>query len=155
MTASGPAEGPAADWAQAYLDALNSHDAGRMTAFLSEDSTYEDLAIGEFIQGRENIREFASQMESKLSSDYRFEYTGVTGDGEGYALEWTMTGTHDNGDPEHGLPATGRSFQIRGVSVGRQQDGWIVRNRDYWNLANFLQQVGLMPAPGDSAPTGS
>jgi len=150
MTASGPAAGPAATWAQAYLDALNSHDAGRMTAFLSEDSVYEDLAIGERIEGRDNIREFASQMESKLSSDYSFEYRGIVGDGEGYALEWTMSGTHDNGDPEHGMPATGRSFQIRGVSVGQVRDGWIVQNRDYWNLANFLQQVGLMPARGEA-----
>ena len=57
-------------------------------------------------------------------------------------------------DPEHGLPATGRSYRVPGVSVGRVRDGRIVENRDYWNLADYLQQVGLMPSPDEAVTTG-
>jgi hypothetical protein len=31
--------------------------------------------------------------------------------------------------------------------VGRLVDGKISENHDYWNLAAYLMQVGLMPAP--------
>jgi hypothetical protein len=30
----------------------------------------------------------------------------------------------------------------------------MVENRDYWNLADYLQQVGLMPRPEDAVTTG-
>ena len=155
MSGGGPATGVAADWAQAYLDAWNAHDSAAVTSFWADDGVYQDFALGERVEGAADVRAFVDAMETGFSSDYRFEPGTVVGDGEGYALEWTMTGTHDNGDPEHGLPATGKTFQIRGVSVGRQENGWIVRNRDYWNLAKFLQQVGLMPGPGDAGPAGA
>jgi limonene-1,2-epoxide hydrolase len=43
---------------------------------------------------------------------------------------------------------------VPGVSVGRVRDGRIVENRDYWNLADYLQQVGLMPSPEEAIATG-
>ena len=45
-----------------------------------------------------------------------------------------------------GVPATGKAFAIRGVSIGVREDGLVLQNHDYWNLAGFLMQVGLMPA---------
>jgi hypothetical protein len=33
------------------------------------------------------------------------------------------------------------------------RDGKVVEQRDYWNMAGFLVQVGLMPAPQGPAPT--
>jgi hypothetical protein len=34
------------------------------------------------------------------------------------------------------------------VSVGRlNSDGKIVTNRDYWNMADYLMQVGILPTP--------
>jgi steroid delta-isomerase-like uncharacterized protein len=66
--------------------------------------------------------------------------------GDRYALEWEMVGT--NTGEAGGLPATNKAFRIRGVSVGIvDADGKIKRNRDYWNMADYLMQVGLMPAP--------
>ena len=67
----------------------------------------------------------------------------------GYALEWVMQGTHDRASAQ--IPATGKPFAIRGVSVGELRDGKIARNTDYWSLAEFLMQVGLMPAPAGAA----
>ena len=42
-------------------------------------------------------------------------------------------------------------FTIWGVSVGRLEGGRIKENTDYWNMVEFLTQVGLMPAPGRAA----
>ncbi|MBV9131622.1 MAG: ester cyclase [Chloroflexi bacterium] len=52
-----------------------------------------------------------------------------------YAMEWTMTGTHDRSSP---LPATHKPFSIRDISIGEVQQGKIRRNTDYWNRIEFL-----------------
>jgi ketosteroid isomerase-like protein len=61
-----------------------------------------------------------------------------------------MRGTHDGQTGP--VPATGKSYEIHGVSVGTLQGGKIESNRDYWSLAEFLVQVGILPPlmPGDS-----
>ncbi len=154
MSGGGPAAGVAADWAQAYLGAWNAHDSAAVTSFWADDGVYQDFALGERFEGPAAIRAFVDAMETSFSSDYRFEAGAVVGDGEGYALEWTMVGTNDRADHERGLPATGRPYRVPGVSVGRVRDGRIVENRDYWNLADYLQQVGLMPSPEEAIATG-
>lgn len=54
-----------------------------------------------------------------------------------------MSGTHSGDFP--GLPATGKSFSIRGTSVMELDGNKIKRNSDCWNLVSLLQQIGLMP----------
>ena len=154
MSGGGPAAGVAADWARAYLDAWSAHDSAAVTSFWADDGVYQDFALGERFEGVAAIRAFIEALETTFSSDYRFEPGDVVGDDEGYALEWTMIGTNDRADPDRGLPATGRSYRVPGVSVGRVRDGRIVGNRDYWNLADYLQQVGLMPSPEQAVPAG-
>jgi len=48
--------------------------------------------------------------------------------------------------------ATGKPYEILGVSIGRLEGGHVKENRDYWNVAAYLRQVGLMPMP--VRPTG-
>ena len=67
-------------------------------------------------------------------------------DGDRYAAEWTMSGVHTGDRP--GLPATMKPFRISGANVGEVRDGRIARVSVYWNMAEFLVQVGIMPPPG-------
>ena len=140
------------EWAPAYLAAWNAHDGAAVTAFMTDDVFYTDLALGVGMEGRETVAAFVEGLAETFSSDYRFEAVSVQGDGDAYALEWVMSGTNDRADPERGLPATGRRFHAPGVSVGTLRDGRIHRNRDYWDLAGYLVEVGLMPAPEAPAP---
>ena len=65
--------------------------------------------------------------------------------GSDYANEWIMTGTNDR--EVQGVPATGRSFRVRGASVGKlDTSGRIIENRDYYNLAEMFAQLGIQPA---------
>lgn len=66
-----------------------------------------------------------------------------------------MSGTNDGADPQHGLPATGHRFEIPGVTIGRMRDGKIAENKDYYNLAGYLMQVGLMPSPQSASAAGT
>ena len=64
-------------------------------------------------------------------------------------LEWTMSGTHKDDLP--GMPATGKSFSVRGATALQLDDGRISRNSDYWDMATLLTQLGLMPAAPERA----
>jgi steroid delta-isomerase-like uncharacterized protein len=134
-------------WVRSYMDALNAHDSAAVVEHMTDDVGYVDLGINQRMEGRSAVREFIGGMETTFSSDYRIDFSRALVDGDSYAVEWTMSGTNDGADPQHGLPATGHRFEIPGVSIGRLRDGKIAENKDYYNLAGYLMQVGLMPAP--------
>ena len=55
--------------------------------------------------------------------------------------------------PLHGVPATGRPFRVRGASIGKlDTNGLIVQNRDYYNLAELLTQLGILPTAPSQPP---
>jgi steroid delta-isomerase-like uncharacterized protein len=132
-------------WMQDYLAAWNSHDGARVAAYMADDASYEDLALGQLHLGKAAIEAFANEAE-QFSNDYAFVSVSEQTSGDSYAFEWEMFGT--NTGEAGGLPATNKAYRIRGVSVGRlDADGKIRSNRDYWNLADYLAQVGILPRP--------
>ncbi len=74
------------------------------------------------------------------------EKTGFVVEGDAFTDEWDITGVHAGDAP--GLPATGRPFRILGAGVGAVRDGRIARATQYWNMADFLTQVGVLPPGG-------
>jgi glutamine cyclotransferase len=42
------------------------------------------------------------------------------------------------------MPAKGKATQIEGVSVLRFRDGKIAAERDFWNVADLLQQISAL-----------
>ena len=130
---------------QRYLDAWNRHAIDDVLAFFEDGATYTDVALNESYTGRDAMRAFFAGLERDFSSDYRFEPVFAVVSDSGYAMEWLMRGSHDRSGPT--LPATGKPFLIHGVSVGELRNGTIARNTDYWNMGEFLMQVGLMQPP--------
>ena len=139
-----------ADWIRTYNDAWSSRDPESVITFMNDDVVYTDVALGERLEGKSAVREYVAGLETTLSSDYRMEWGQSVATDEAFATEWTMSGTHDRGDEARGLPATGQRFQVSGVSIGRCREGKVIEERNYWNVADFLTQVGLMPAPEDA-----
>jgi steroid delta-isomerase-like uncharacterized protein len=139
------------DWARSNEDAWNAHDAGAVVARMTDDVIYVDLGTDERFDGQAAVRDFIDRLEKEFSSDYRFETGQVIANEESFAIEWVMSGVNDRAGEQ--FPATGKHFEIRGVSVGRLRNGKIAENKSYWNLAGYLVQVGLMPAPGAAVPS--
>jgi steroid delta-isomerase-like uncharacterized protein len=131
-----------------YTEAWNSHDTEKTVSFFTDDCVYEELGIGVIKRGKEELRAFINDFFAHFP-DTNFELKSSFISGNWYAAEWVWTGTH-KGDMA-GLPATGKKFAIRGVSVGELKEGKIKRNSDYYNLMDFLKQVGIKPVPA-SAP---
>jgi steroid delta-isomerase-like uncharacterized protein len=132
-------------WWDEYVKAWNSHDGRAVAAFMTADGIYADVPLGARNQGRDAIAAWVDSIVPTLSSDYAMETTSFIESGDRYAAEWTVRGTNDGSSPE--MPATGRQFAIHGVSIGELDNGKIRLNTDYWNMVEFLVQIGAMPAP--------
>jgi steroid delta-isomerase-like uncharacterized protein len=103
-----------------------------------------DVALGRLLHGPSEIAAFVEEA-TRASSDFRFEQVSLFTAGGDYATEWIMIGTNDR--EVQGVPATGRSFRVRGASVGKlDTSGRIVENRVYYNQVEMFAQLGLQPA---------
>ena len=132
------------DFFDRYLDAWNAHDPAAVARYMADDAIYEDVALGRVLHGPSEIAAFVEEA-TRASSNFRFEEVSLFTAGGDYANEWIMTGTNDR--EVQGVPATGRSFRVRGASVGKlDTSGRIVENRDYYNLAEMFAQLGIQPA---------
>jgi steroid delta-isomerase-like uncharacterized protein len=133
-----------------YLAAWNAHDSAAVARHMADDAVYEDVALRRVLHGPSEIASFVEEA-TRTSSDFRFEVVSLFTAGDDYANEWVMVGTNDR--EVRGVPATGRSFRVRGASVGKlDASGRIVENRDYYNLMELLTQLGIPPeAPSHPA----
>jgi ketosteroid isomerase-like protein len=84
------------------------------------------------------------KMLTFFTDDAVYDCNFIAGD-QG-AGEWVMSGTFAQSTTP-GVTATGKKFSVRGATINEFRGGKISRNTNYWNLAEFLQQVGLMPSP--------
>ena len=134
-------------WIEDYLAAWNAHDSVAVTDFMTTDVVYTDLGLDEQFEGIEAVRAFVDGMELGFSTDYSFTLGQAIVTSEAYSFEWIMSGTNDCPDVERDFPATGERFDIPGISIGVLRHGKIKDNRDYWNMATYLTQVGLMLEP--------
>jgi steroid delta-isomerase-like uncharacterized protein len=136
----------------AYLDAWNSHDAGRLLACMTPDVVYDDSAWPDTMRGHDDVHRFLEH-SWRAFPDMRFEIVeGPYRLGEEKAAFWwrgtgTMTGRLD----PPGLAPTGRRWRVDGADFHEYRDGLISRLRIVFNLAEASQQLGLMPIPGSRA----
>ena len=120
--------------AQGNVDAL--HDDYAQHAVV-EDSMYPAPLVGrDSIMARKNIIITAA-------SDSRITVTNRLVHGNQVTVEWIATGVHTGDLP--GLPASGRPFSIRGVTVVIREDGKIVRESLYYDVAELRRQLGPFP----------
>ncbi len=127
------------DWAAGW----SSQDVDKVVALFTDDGVYEDVQLGVVNHGKAEIKAFLNAMfnafpDSKLELHRRFSY------GTPASAEWTWSGTQ-TGDLS-GIPATNKSASVRGTSVFELQGDKIRRCSDYWDMATFLRQIGLMPS---------
>ena len=66
--------------------------------------------------------------------------------GEHVALAYTLVGTH-KGD-FHGVAATGKRIEVRGLQIGSFRDGRMVERWGSTDEQGVMQQMGASPSQG-------
>ena len=135
----------AADVGRRLAQVWNGRDPEAVEALFHPEAEFRDMAFDVEKRGLDDIRGMFRETWRGIP-DLHSELHRVVADGAWVALEWTLTGTHHGDFPD--LPATGRSVSLPGMSLLELRDGRIARQRDYYDRAAFLEQLGL--APGGS-----
>jgi steroid delta-isomerase-like uncharacterized protein len=124
------------------VQAWNQHDYAALDTLIAADAVEEDLARGLHGTGPDGFRGLMRQTLGTIP-DFAWTPTHVMVDSFKVAAEWTLTGSY-TGDTPQG-PVSGQRFTIRGVSVVITNGRRITRVSDYYNLADFYQQVARNP----------
>ena len=141
-----------ANWLDTYIDAWLGHVVAggpdgsvalaRLNGFMATDVVYDDVPSGARFVGHQGVADMARQA-FELSTDLTFEIASRQTDGRSFAFETRGAGT--NTGPLGPMPATGKPFTLRGVSIGTiGSDGRVDTHRDYWDMAGLLGQLGMM-----------
>lgn len=81
--------------------------------------------------------------------DLRYTVEDQIAEGDQVVTRWTARGTHQGAFA--GIPATGRSGTISGVTTDRIVDGQSVECWTSLDELGLLQQLGVVPRPGQAA----
>jgi steroid delta-isomerase-like uncharacterized protein len=126
-----------------WTEMLNRHDPDEAAEYIADDCVFVNVGNGQRFAGRSAIRDDMAALLATWS-ELAIEVTHYFENGPDWACEWSMSGRHTGDAP--GLPATGRPFRISGTGIGQVRGGRLVRIHQYWNMAEFLTQVGALPA---------
>ena len=80
-------------------------------------------------------------------SEIKFTVKDVFGQGNKIVKHWNFTGKH-TGD-FFGIPATGKSVDVEGVTLVKMKDGRIAQEQDFMDNGVLMQQLGLVSDPNN------
>ena len=124
---------------------LNSGDVdGFVDTLFAVDAVDHDPAPDQG-PGREGYRTFFHSLATAFP-DAHLEPVASVADEDSIAFAYTLTGTH-RGDFQ-GIAPTGKSIEVRGLQIGRFENGQIVERWGSSDQLGILQQIGA--APGGS-----
>lgn len=132
------------DLVHAYYDAFNRGDWDAMCAMLADDVAH-DLNQGGRELGRATFRAFLARMERSYREQLR-DVVVMAGPPGRVGAEYVVHGEYlatDEGLP----PAAGQRYVLPGGAFFELADGKIRRVTNYYNLADWLRQIGAPAQP--------
>jgi steroid delta-isomerase-like uncharacterized protein len=123
-----------------YYAAFNRGDRGAMLALLADDVAH-DLNQGPRETGRDAFVAFMARMDRSYREQLRDIVVMASPDGRHAAAEYVVHGEYlvdDEGLP----PANGQTYVLPGGAFFDLRDGKIARVTNYYNLQDWIAQVG-------------
>jgi len=131
--------------AQEHLaDNVNSGDVATAVESFAEDCVDHDPAPGQE-PGRKGFESFFTTLKSGFP-DAKITPETLVADDDQVAVAYTLSGTHEG--EFQGIEATHRRIEVRGVQIGRFEDGKIVERWGASDELGILRQLGAAPEAG-------
>jgi steroid delta-isomerase-like uncharacterized protein len=127
-----------------YQEILNSGDLDTLGTVVATDISMPTAFPG-FPPGLEGARAIAAA-NRQMIPDFHVSIEEMIAEGDRVAAFITITGTHTR--TMLGIPPTGKSFSVVGMSLFRIAGGKIVEHRGVGDIVGVLQQIGAYPAFG-------
>ncbi|WP_248723669.1 ester cyclase [Seonamhaeicola sp. ML3] len=118
---------------KANLDAINDSNF---------DSNITLVSSPENVVGIEDFKAYYSNFTTGFS-DVEFTIDNIFGQGDNLVKHWSYKGKH-TGD-FFGIPATGKTVDLTGVTLVKMKDGKIAQEQDFMDNLAFMSQLGIDP----------
>jgi steroid delta-isomerase-like uncharacterized protein len=111
----------------------------------------DELVVADFVEldplpgqqpGREGLKEVIGQMRTAFP-DIHWVLSEQVAEGEKVVSRFTWSGTHRG--TFFGVPATGKSINVKGVVIDRIVKGKMVDSRILMDGLSMMQQLGALP----------
>ncbi len=123
-----------------YYAAFNALDFDRFLGLLTDDVVH-DINQGGREVGREAFRAFLKRMDRSYAEQIVEISISVNDDGSRAAAEFIVLGTYKATDED--LPeATGQKYRLPAGAFFEVKGGKVARITNYYNLQDWLRQVG-------------
>jgi steroid delta-isomerase-like uncharacterized protein len=123
------------------FEVWNTKEYDRLDAILAADFRRE--APDQEAEGIDGMKEFMGQVHTTYP-DFRIVADETYFDKDVAIVVWTVTGTNTG---EGALPPTGKSVEIRGMTICRFRDGKIYEEDVFYDTAGVSEQLGLEAVP--------
>jgi steroid delta-isomerase-like uncharacterized protein len=135
--------------AKRFYDAWNARDVDAFDEIIAPDAVDHD-AQNPFreMRGPAGVKRTAAMYHSAFS-DGRFIVQEQMADGDCVVTRWTAAGTQDG--ELMGMPPTGKSVEIAGITIDRIADDKIAESWTCFDTLGMMQQLGAIP---EAQPAG-
>jgi steroid delta-isomerase-like uncharacterized protein len=112
--------------------------------------TYHDPSDpkGNWPRGTQGMRQLVNLYRSAFP-DLHFTIEDQVAEGDKVVSRWIASGTHKG--ELMGIPPTGRQASVTGITIHRMANGKIVEDWVNFDTLGMMQQLGVIPAPGQTS----
>ena len=131
-----------------YVQARNEADLTLLDEIYSPDVVVHDCSSPQDIIGLDALKAYYSNTHKALP-DLHAAIDEIFVKGDTIVMRWTFSGTHTGlfHTPLGAIPATGKTVRFSGVAIDRVVQGKIVEEWVYFNVLDFLLQLGFTLNP--------
>lgn len=142
-----PAEENKAIIRRGFEEIFNQGNLDVADEVFSPNFVGHDPSLPEDMHGPEAFKQFAAQMRSAFP-DGHITIDDQFAEGDKVVTRFTSRGTHQ-GDFA-GIPPTGKQLTTEGMSIDWMVDGKSEESWTIYDVMGMMQQLGVIPAPGQS-----
>ncbi len=125
-----------------FADVWNARAPDQVAAYMAPDVVnYAVDEAGGHLVGHAPFQEFLGRFLGNFSNIH-FTMDDVMESGDSAAARWHCTLTHTG--PGLGVPPTGKTLTIRGMTFLKARDGFITEGWNEWDRAALATQLGLL-----------
>ena len=119
-----------------FEEVWNQGDESAIDRYIAEDAGGNDATFG---IGREGFRAQWRQWRAAFEG-LHFAVEETVAEGDRVVTRWTLTGRQTG--PFLGIPATGRTVSVGGMSLDTVRGGVLVAGVDAWDELGLRRQLG-------------
>jgi steroid delta-isomerase-like uncharacterized protein len=142
------AEGNKALARRFFVEVADGGHLDRAAELMAADYRHHDPGLPPELQTSRDAYIGHFPLYTAAFPDMRIAVEDLVADGDKVATRWTFAGTH-SGDLM-GIPPTGRRVNIAAMTIQRIADGKIVEGWTILDVLGMMQQIGVVPAPGQT-----